>query len=177
MDHFGFIHEKMDIKILILYVLDQLPGPVDSLTLSDLVFCDDGIGYFDYSDCLAELVELAQITEENGTYQITEEGHRNVDAVGSTLPYSVRSKARKVTAPLAERMRRAAMIKAQHHAQEDGTYLVELAVSDGVSDILSMSIMAPTEALAETMEKTFRRNAESIYHDVVRILSESEETK
>ena len=30
MDHFGFIHEKMDIKILILYVLEQLPGPVDA---------------------------------------------------------------------------------------------------------------------------------------------------
>ena len=68
MDHFGFIHEKMDIKILILYVLAQLPAPVDSLTLSDLVFCDDGIGYFDYSDCLAELAETGQITEENNKH-------------------------------------------------------------------------------------------------------------
>ena len=110
MDHFGFIHEKMDIKILILFVLDQLPGPVDALTLEDLVFCDDGIGYFDYSDCLAELAETGQITEENGRYQITETGSRNVAAVGSSLPYSVRSKALKTAAPLAERMRRAAMI-------------------------------------------------------------------
>ena len=61
MDHFGFIHEKMDIKILILFVLNLLPAPVDSLTLSELVFCDDGIGYFDYSDCLAELVEYHKV--------------------------------------------------------------------------------------------------------------------
>lgn len=177
MDHFGFIHEKMDIKVLILYVLDLLPAPVDSITLSELVFCDDGIGYFDYSDCLAELVETEQITEEKGKYQITEIGHENVNTVESTLPYSVRSKARKVTAPLAEKMRRAAMIKAQHKEQSDGTFLVELAVSDGVSDILSMSVMSPTEALAETMEHTFRSNAEHIYHDVVRILTESEASK
>lgn len=177
MDHFGFIHEKMDIKVLILYVLDQLPGPVDSLTLSELVFCDDGIGYFDYSDCLAELVETEQITEEKGKYQITETGHQNVNTVESTLPYSVRSKARKITAPLAERMRRAAMITAKHRPQEDGTFLVDLAVSDGVSDILSMSVMSPTESMAETMEQTFRGKAESIYHDVVRILTESEESK
>ena len=177
MDHFGFIHEKMDIKILILYVLSQLPAPVDSLTLSDLVFCDDGIGYFDYSDCLAELAETEQIAEEGGSYSITEAGRRNVEAVGDSLPYSVRAKARRVTEPLAERMRRAAMIKAQHHTQENGTILVELGVTDGVSDLLDMTIMAPTEDLAKTMEQTFRTRAERIYHDVVRILTESEASK
>ena len=174
MDHFGFIHEKMDIKILILYVLAQLPAPVDSLTLCDLVFCDDGIGYFDYSDCLAELAETGQITEENDSYAITEAGRQNVEAVGDSIPYSVRTKARRVTEPLAERMRRAAMIKARHRAQEDGTALVELGVTDGVSDLLDMTVMAPTEALAETMEQTFKAHAERIYHDVVRILTESE---
>ncbi len=177
MDQFGFIHEKMDIKILILYVLDLLPGPVDAITLSELVFCDDGIGYFDYSDCLAELVESGQIIDANGTYQITESGKKNVAAVGSSIPYSVRMKARKVTEPLAERMRRAAMIVARHAKQDDGTFQVELGVTDGVSNLLSMTIMAPTEALANTMEQSFREHAEQIYHDVIRILTESERTK
>ena len=175
MDHFGFIHEKMDIKILILFVLNLLPAPVDSLTLSELVFCDDGIGYFDYSDCLAELVESQQITEDHGKYQITATGSQNVETVGSTLPYSVRAKARRVTEPLAERMRRAAMIEAQHVRQEDGTYLVQLGVTDGESPLLNLSVMSPTEAMAEQMEQTFRGSAERIYHDVVRILTESEE--
>jgi hypothetical protein len=177
MDHFGFIHEKMDIKILILYVLEQLPGPVDALTLSDLVFCDDGIGYFDYSDCLAELTETGQITEENNAYAITEAGRRNVEAVGDSIPYSVRAKARRVTEPLAERMRRAAMIKAKHQKQEDGTVLVELGVTDGISDLLDMKIMAPAEKMAEAMEQTFRTHAERIYHEVIRILTESEASK
>ena len=62
MEGLGFIHEKLDIKILILYILNHLPAAVDGQTLSDLVFCDNGIGYFDYSDCLAELVDTAHIT-------------------------------------------------------------------------------------------------------------------
>ena len=66
------------------------------------------------------------------------------------------------------------MIKAQHRAQEDGTILVELGVTDGVSDLLDMTVMAPTEELAKTMEHTFRTRAEEIYHEVVRILTESE---
>ena len=74
MEGLGFIHEKLDIKILILYILNHLPAAVDAQTLSDLVFCDNGIGYFDYSDCLAELVDTAHITEEGGKYRITEKG-------------------------------------------------------------------------------------------------------
>lgn len=175
MDHFGFIHEKMDIKVLILYVLNMLPSPVDSLKLSELVFCDDGIGYFDYSDCLAELVETNQVTEHQGMYQITETGSQNVETVESTLPYSVRSKARRLAEPLAEKMRRAALLQAEHARQDDGTFLVSLGVNDGDSDLVVMKIMAPTEEIAERMELTFRANAERIYHDIVRILTESEE--
>ena len=66
MEGLGFIHENLDSKILILYILKDLPAAVDAQTLSDLVFCDTGIGYFDYADCLADLVETAHITEEGG---------------------------------------------------------------------------------------------------------------
>ena len=58
----GFIHEKLDIKILILFVLRRLPGTVEPETLQELCQCDDGISYFDYSDCLNELVETGHIT-------------------------------------------------------------------------------------------------------------------
>lgn len=176
MDQHGFIHEKMDIKLLILYVLNLLPAPVDAIQLSELVFCDDGIGYFDYSDCLAELTESGQITIQNGAYQITEIGSKNIETVESSLPYSVRTKARKITKPLADRMRRAALIIARHTEQQDGTFQVELAVTDGVSNLLSMQIMSPSEETAKAMERSFQNRAESIYHDIVHILTEGEES-
>ena len=177
MDRHGFIHEKMDIKILILYVLDQLPAPVEALTLSEIVFCDDGISYFDYSDCLAELVESGHITEESGRYQITAEGKENVAAVGSSIPYSVRVKASKLLAPLAAQMKRMAMISAEHTLDDDGLCTVHLSVSDGVSPVIDLRILAPGEEAAEKMEQTFKSQAETIYHKVAAILLESEESK
>ena len=89
MDRFGFIHEKLDIKILILFILRRLPGVVDRETLGELCQCDNGIGYFDYSDCLAELVDTAHITEEDGKYRVTVM-HRNHKGDSEAETYLVR---------------------------------------------------------------------------------------
>ena len=43
----------------------------------------------------------------------------------------------------------------------------------GLRDVLDI----PVEEMAETMEQTFRTHAERIYHDVIRILTESEASK
>ena len=170
MDRLGFIHEKLDIKILILFILRRLPGAVDPNYLSDLCReCDNAIGYFDYSDCLSELLETGHIREGEEGYAITEKGARNADAVETSLPYSVRSKALKLLEPIAEELRRQAMITARHSSQDDGCF-VELAMSDGAGEIVHLKLLIANEDQARRIEKRFRKNAESIYHQIVELL-------
>lgn len=176
MDRFGFIHEKLDIKILILFILRRLPGVVDPETLGELCQCDSGIGYFDYSDCLSELVETGHVEEQEDGYAITEKGARNADAVASSLPYSVRSKALKLLAPVEERMRRAAMITAKHEIDEEGC-VVNLAMSDGKGEIISLRFLCAGEEQAKQIEKNFRRDAEGYYQKIAELLSEDRKKK
>lgn len=68
------------------------------------------------------------------------------------------------------------MITAEHKVDEAGCS-VHLAVSDGVGDILSMQILASGEEQAIAMENRFKNNAEGFYHEIVRLLSESEESQ
>ena len=49
---FGFIHEEFEIKILILFILRRLSAPIPIDTLAELVICDDGISYFEFSECV-----------------------------------------------------------------------------------------------------------------------------
>ena len=171
MDNFGFIHEKLDIKILILFILRRLPGTVDPETLMELCQCDGGIGYFDYSDCLSELVATGHVEENGDGYRITEKGARNADAVESSLPYSVRVKAARLLAPVEERLRREAMIVARHESGGAGCF-VELGMSDGKGDIARLRLLCADEEQARRIEKRFRRDAEGYYQRIMEMLTE-----
>lgn len=170
MDNFGFIHEKLDIKILILYILRRLPYSVEPETLQELCQCDGGIGYFDYSDCLSELVDTGHVTKDEEGYRITEKGAKNADAVESSLPFSVRTKASKLLAPVAERLSRAAMLTARHE-NTDGGCMVELAMSDGKGEVMHLRLLCAGEAQAMRIEKSFRRRAEGIYQEIAALLT------
>ena len=39
----GFIHDKLDIKLLVLYIMDRAAAPIDFATLTDLSLCDSGV--------------------------------------------------------------------------------------------------------------------------------------
>lgn len=171
MDQLGFIHEKLDIKILILYILRRLPGEVEAETLRGLVMCDDGIGYFDYSDCLSELVTGGNVEEKDGSYAITEKGARNADAVESSLPYSVRKKAARLLAPVQEKMRRDASIVAEHELTEEGC-TVTLGMGDGKGELIRLSFVCAGEEQARKIEQNFRRDAETYYQKIAELLSE-----
>ena len=69
----GFIQDKLEIKFLILYIAARVIEPVPFDTILDLALCDDAIDYFDFSDCLADLVRTEHMTlSDSGLYALTE---------------------------------------------------------------------------------------------------------
>lgn len=171
MDRHGFIHEELDIKILILYILRRLPAEVSFEELTEFVMIDNGFDYFEYTQCLSELVDTAHVEYNDNFYRITKKGKEHCDAVESSLPYSVRSKADACIAPTIEQMRRDALIGTTHKVNNDGSYTMKLSLSDGMGDILKLNILTSSESETVAMEKYFRANAESMYHQIIELLT------
>lgn len=172
MDRLGFIHDKLDIKVLILFILRRLPGVVAQEQLREFVMSDGGVDYFDFTDCLSELVTGGSVTEEAGGYRVTDKGIEAADTVQSSLPYSVRTKVERLLAPLQQKMRRDASIVACHTLSEVGC-TVTLAMGDGQGELIRLSLVCAGEKQAETIEKNFRRDAETYYQRIAAMLSES----
>jgi len=171
-EKFGFIHEKIEIKMLILFAMRRLPGPVAMDVLTELAMCDEGISYFDVTDCILKLVETKHLQLTDGMYTLTPKGERNGEVLEKDLPYSVKQKAEDLTAKIRAAMNRNAMIKTSRAKEDNSGYRVALSLSDGVSEILSMEIFAINEKQADKLEKGFRRNAEEIYHSVMKLIAD-----
>ncbi len=170
MERYGYIHDELDLKILILYILRRLPAPIDRERLGELVLQDEGVSYFDYIQCLAELTDNGHSEHVEGGYQVTEKGDRNAAAVESSLPYTVRARVDRAMEPIVRAMNRSAMIRTAHSPAKGGVQ-VELSMGDGVGEIISLKLLAANEAQAETIEKNFRQQAEQVYNDLIEKLS------
>jgi len=171
-ENFGFIHERIEIKVLILFIMRRLPEPVTLDVLAGLALCDDGIGYFDVEECIAMLIETKHMRLENGKYSLTQKGKRNGKVLEKNLPYSVRTRAEDAAALVRANLNRDAMIKTHRSAGADGGYKVALSLSDGVGDIISMEMFTANQQQADAVEKGFRKNAEKIYHSIIAMLVE-----
>ena len=166
--NFGFIHEKLDIKILILFVLRRMPEPITLQDMAELVMCDKGVSYFDFSECVAELVKSQHITQTNDMYEITQKGVRNGELVENSLPYSVRVKVENSTSRRRAAMMRDTMIETKHIKNPDGDCIVTLSMSDGIGDIIKIELLATDEKQAMALENGFRKKAETVYNELIK---------
>jgi hypothetical protein len=165
--NFGFIHEKLDIKILILFILRRISEPITLQDLAELVMCDKGISYFDFSECVAELVKSEHVTQTGDMYGITQKGVRNGETVENSLPYSIRVKVENSTSRMRASLLRDAMIETKHTKMPDGDCLVTLSLSDGVGEIIKIELLATDAKQARALENGFRKNAETVYNDMI----------
>ncbi|MDR2590498.1 MAG: DUF4364 family protein [Oscillospiraceae bacterium] len=171
-ENYGFIKEKAEIKMLILFVMRHLQVPISMGVLTELTMCDEAIKYFDVTDCIAKLVKTKHIILVNGKYSLTEKGIRNGEALEKDLPYSVRKIAEETTAHMKAAIERDSMIKTNSIANDSGSYKVSLSLSDGIGDIISMELLAVNEKQATTIERRFRENAEKIYHNIIQMITD-----
>lgn len=172
MGRVGFIQDKLEIKLLILYVASRLIEPVPFEAMQELTMCDDGIDFFDFSECLGDLVGSGHLTlSDEGLYAITDKGIRNGTICESSLPYSVRLHADKNITIYNQKLKRRAQIKSDIAPRGNGTYTVTLAFNDDDDrPLLKMELMVPREVMARDLAARFQKNPEQLYTGVLNTL-------
>ncbi len=167
----GFIHDKLEIKFLILYIAARIIEPVPFDTILDLTMCDDAIDYFDFSECLADLVRTGHLTvSEDGLYTITEQGRRNSEICASSLPYSVRLRCDRNLTEWNRKLRRKSQVRTSVEKRPNGTYTVKLALDDDLGSVMDLRLMVVREDMGNALAERFRKAPERLYSEVLRVL-------
>lgn len=172
----GFIRDKLEIKFLILYIAARVVEPLPLEGMQELTMCDDGIDYFEFTECLNDLVrtEHLRLTEQQ-TYCITPKGMKNSAICEPSLPYSIRVRTDKNVAAYNQKLLRKSQVRSRVEPRPNGTYTVELSLSDDLDTVMRLQLMVATEEMVQNLSDRFQKSPEEIYSRLLAALYQSED--
>lgn len=175
----GFIHDMLDVKLLVLYVMARVMYPVDLQKIYELTYQDDCLSYFDLAQAVPQMVESGHLEEVEGKrYIITERGREACSVTEDAVAYPVMQRAQAAVERYNREVRRSSYVKSAVVPREGGDYVVQLSLNDEVSDLLKLELMAPTQRQAYRLANAFSQRAELVYRVIMDqlLLEPQEET-
>ena len=176
MQRLGFIHDMMDVKVLVLYVMSRVNYPVTVQQIYELCYQDECLSYFDVCTAVPELVKSLHLQElENDSYEITEKGRADGSLTQDSIAFSVRQRAENAVNKFNRQIRRSSFVKTQILPRENGDFSVIMALDDEMGNLMTLELMAPNQRQAVRLGRLFEKKAETIYNLTMTELLDDEE--
>jgi hypothetical protein len=177
MKKLGFIHDMMDVKVLILYTTARTSYPLTVQELYELCYQDDCLSYFDVCTAVPELVRsghLQALPEER--YEITEKGRQNGELTADSIPFTLKQRVENAVEKFNRQLRRQSFVSTQVNETESGEISVTMTLRDEMGHLMTLSLMAPDSRQAQRLSKLLENKAEEIYNlTMMELLDEEEE--
>ena len=165
MQRLGFIHDMMDVKVLILYVMTRVNYPVTVQQIYELCYQDECLSYFDVCTAVPEMVNSLHLRElENACYEITEKGRADGSLTQDSIAFTVRQRAENAVARFNRQIRRSSFVKTQIIQRESGDFSVIMALDDELGNLMTLELLAPNQRQAVRLGRLFEKKAEIVYN-------------
>ena len=165
MQRLGFIHDMLDVKVLILFVMARVSYPVNIQQIYELSYQDDCLSYFDVCTAVPEMVKSGHLKElENDNYEITEKGKADGSLTEDSIAFTVKQRAENAVSRFNRQIRRSSYVKTQIIPREGGDFSVIMALDDEAGNLMTLELMAPNQRQAVRLGRLFEKKAEAIYN-------------
>ncbi len=165
MQRLGFIHDMLDVKVLILFVMARVNYPVDIQQIYELSYQDDCLSYFDVCTAVPEMVNSGHLKElENNCYGITEKGKADGSLTEDSIAFTVKQRAENAVSRFNRQIRRSSYVKTQIIPRENGDFSVIMSLDDEAGNLMTLELMAPNQRQAVRLGKLFEKKAEAVYN-------------
>ena len=165
MRRLGFIHDMLDVKVLILFVMARVSYPVTTQQIYELCYQDDCLSYFDVCTAIPEMVKSGHLKElENEFYEITEKGKADGSLTEDSIAFTVKQRADNAVNRFNRQIRRSSFVKTQIIPRDSGDFSVIMALDDEMGNLMTLELVAPNQRQAVRLGKLFEKKAEAVYN-------------
>ena len=177
MQRLGFIHDMLDVKVLVLFVTARASFPMTMQEVYEVCYQDDCLSYFDICTAIPEMVISGHLQEvEEGKYQITEKGRLDGSVTEDSIAFTVKQRAENAIARFNRQLRRSSFVKTQIIPRENGDFSVVMALDDEQGNLMTLELMAPDQRQAVRLSRLFEKKAEAIYNLTMAELLDEEDS-
>ncbi len=177
MRRLGFIHDMMDVKVLILFVTARCGYPLTCQEVYELCYQDDCVSYFDICTAVPEMVKSGHLKELDGErYEITEKGRETAGLTEDSIAFTVKQRAENAVARFNRQMRRSSFVKTQVLPRDNGDFSVMMSLDDEMGNLMTLELMAPDQRQAVRLSRLFEKKAEAIYNLTMAELLDEEDS-
>ncbi len=166
---------SIDVKVFILYLLNNVGMPLEFDTVNDIVLQDEFVNYFDFAICFSELLDNGQITEikdgEKILYIISESGKETLESYESELLPITKERALRSALRLISFKLNGNRIQSSITESANGGYNLNCSIVDKEKTLFSLNVHLNDKNYAEKMRANFEDRAEIIYRGSLSLLS------
>lgn len=176
MQRLGFIHDMLDVKVLILFVMSRVNYPVNMQEIYELCYQDDCLSYFDVCTAIPEMVTSGHLKElDEQKYEVTEKGRRDGELTADSIAFTVKQRAENAVARYNRQIRRSSYVKTQIIPRESGDFSVIMALDDEGGNLMTLELLAPDQRQSVRLGKLFEKKAEIVYSLIMTELLDEED--
>jgi len=176
MQRLGFIHDMIDVKVLILFVTARASYPMTAQEIYEICYQDECLSYFDVCTALPEMVDSGHLQlVEDERYEITEKGRQDGALTEDSIAFTVKQKAENAVSRYNRQLRRQSYVKTQIVPKENGEASVIMMLNDELGSLMTLQLTAPDQRQAIRLSKLYEKKAEMLYHLLMSELLDEEE--
>ena len=176
MRRLGFIHDMMDVKVLILFVMGKVSYPVTCGEIYELCYQDECLSYFDVCTAIPEMVKSGHLKElPEDRYEITDMGRHDGELTEDSIAFTVKQKAESAVASFNRKLRRSSFVKTRLVPRNDGTYSMIASLDDDSGSVMTLELFAPNQRQAAKLSELFEKRAEDVYSVIMMTLLDDAE--
>lgn len=160
-----------DIKVFILFLLNNIGYPIDHTAVIGMVSENTNEIILDYDECLRELVDGGHLLydEYNGEkyYMVSDTGRMIANELCDSIDKEFRERSLRYAAKYTSLSKSGSRIEARVEESDGGRYTVILSAKDERGALMQVSVAVNSRAEAERIKQNYEAKPEGVYRGIL----------